>query len=102
MNTQVRIATWRRPNAHGFISETHMQAVPVGSRIYSYRFNTHLLTRAYNTKGNFTTVSYQYLFKHSFDVQISDVQMCELRMCKLLIFMIFICTFAYLHIKTFI
>jgi len=50
-----------------------MQAVAVGGRIYSYGLYAHLLAGANNSQGNFTTVSYEYLFKHITFFDYTDV-----------------------------
>jgi hypothetical protein len=63
-NIQIGQVARRRTNAYRFIRKTEMKAFPVGGRIDSNRFDSHLFTGTDNSQRNFAPVGYQYFFEH--------------------------------------
>jgi hypothetical protein len=59
----------RFADADSFIRKFYMKAVPVCRRIHGDRFDSHLATRTDDAKGNLTSVSNQYFFKHDVKVK---------------------------------
>ena len=64
-NIEVRLSAGGRPNAHRFVSKTHMQAVAVCCGVDRHGLEGHLSAGPDDAQGNFTSVGYEHFFKHS-------------------------------------
>ncbi len=61
---QVAFAGARRPDAHGFVGEAHVQRVAVRLRVNRDRGDAQLLARIDHAQGDFTAIGYEDFSKH--------------------------------------
>src|ERR1700722_9666356 len=64
-DVQVTLAAARRPNAHRFIREAHVQRIAVRFAVHRHRGNTQFLTGADYPQGDFPSISYKDFLEHS-------------------------------------
>ena len=69
-DVQVTFARSRRPDANGFIGESHVERVPVGFGIDRDRGNAQFLARIDDAQGDFTAIGNEDFSKHFRPVEV--------------------------------
>src|SRR6267142_1491150 len=63
-NIQITFAAAGGPDAHGFISKSYVERIPVGLGIDRNRTDSQFLASANHAQGDFPAIGYQNLVKH--------------------------------------